>query len=372
MSLIEDQLRDAMVARADQARPVPMLQRLDAARAARAHGGHHALRRPAVLVAAALVSVALVAVALVAVGRWGRASVVDPVDRPPQHVHLTGGETTTPGRADLTVVLHTRNGEGSRAWLWAADSGSDRAVVLAETPGLPWGAAWTQQLSADGTHLVRQHGYDDGMELIDLRTGTVDDLGGRQGYCPALSPDNATVAFVQPRGRDAVILNTRTRHVLPIGSTAHDVVTDEADCTDDTFAWSPDGTRIALLARHDTTVVDIHGRLVQRIQGAHVTNSSMSWSPDGRRLLMYQRLPGRYVVVSLADRSVEVLPAPVGALRPLGWAGSRVVWLAGRAGDLLVVADEDGSHSRVWCRLDVADRAVRTVQWSDRLAGTGR
>jgi hypothetical protein len=370
MSLIENQLRDAMAHRADQVRPVPMLERLDATRtsAARRRGN----RRPAVLVVAAAVVLALVGAALV-VARWDRPAVVAPVDRPPHQLHFSGGETTTPGRVDLAVVLHTRNGEGSRAWLWSAHSGSDQAVVLAETPGLPWGAAWTQQLSVDGTHLVRQHWYDNGMELIDLRTGVVDNLGGRQGYCPALAADDATVAFVRPRGRDAVLLDTRTGRMTVIGSTAHDVVTDEADCTDDTFAWSPDARQVAILTGHDTTVVDVHGRVMLRIRGAHVTNSSMSWSPDGRRVLMYQRLPGRYVAMTLTDRSSQVLPPPPDAVRPIGWYGSRVVWLAGHPGSQrLVVADVDGSHSRVWCRLELGDRAVRTVQWSDRLAGTAR
>jgi hypothetical protein len=368
MSLIEDQLRDAMARRADEVRPVLMLERLDAARTSAAR---RRLSRPAVLMTAALVTLVLVAAVLV-VAHWDRPTVV-PVDRPPQQLHLSGGETTTPGRVDLAVVLHTRNGEGSRAWLWSARWGSDRGVVLAETPGLPWGAAWTQQLSVDGTRLVRQHWYDNGMELIDLRTGMVDDLGGRQGYCPALAPDNASVAFVRTSGRDAVLLDTRTGRESVIGSTAHDVVTDEADCTDDTFAWSPDGTRVALLAGHDTTVVDTRGRVLQLVRGAHVTNSSMSWSPDGRRVLLYQRLPGRYVAMTLADRSFQVLHPPAGATRPLGWAGSRVVWLAGQAGSQqLIVADVDGSHGRVWCRLELGDRAVRTVQWSNRLAGTSR
>lgn len=368
MSLIEEQLRDAMAHRADQVRPVLMLERLDSARASGARRAGS--RRPAVLVAAAVVALALVGAVLV-MARWDRPAVVAPVDRPPQQLHFSGAETTTPGRADLAVVLHTRDGEGSRAWLWSAHSGSDQAVVLAETPGLPWGAAWTQQLSVDGTRLVRQHWYDNGMELIDLRTGSVDNLGGRQGYCPALAADDMTVAFVQPRGRDAVLLNTRTGRTRVIGSTAHDVVTDEADCTDDTFAWSPDARQVAILTGHDTTVVDIHGRVLRRILGAHVTNSSMSWSPDGRQVLLYQRLPGRYVAMTLSNQTVQVLTPPPAAVRPLGWSGSLVVWLAGHPGNQrLVVADQDGSQSRVWCRLDLGDRAVRTVQWSDRLAGT--
>jgi hypothetical protein len=99
----------------------------------------------------------------------------------------------------------------------------------------------------------------------------------------------------------------------------------------------------------------------------------MSWSPDGREVLLYQRVPGRFVAMAVASGSVRVLVAPPGAVRPMGWAGTDVVWLVGGTGhERLVVSRPDGSDRHEWVRLDLNGLALRTVQWSQRLAGTAR
>jgi hypothetical protein len=362
---IEDRLREALAREAERVEAAPMLHRLDAGRES-----SRSVVRFASLATAAAVLLA-VAVAAVLVLRWDRPTVVDPVDRPPKVFHLAAAESLRAGTGDLLVVLPTKDGEGARATVWSATTG--RTVELPESRGLPWGAAWSQQLSRDGTHLVRQRWYDNVLEVVDLRAGTVDDLGGITGYCPALSPDSTTVAFVRPSGRDAVLHDLASGLERVVGTTAHSVVTDESDCTDDTFAWAPGGDRIALLSVHDTTVLATNGRAERTIRQAHVTNGSMSWSPDGRRLLLYRRLPGTFVAMTLEDGSVERLVAPPDAVRPVGWSGGRVVWLVGPVGQQrLVLAAPDGADREPWMRLEVGGSPVRTVSWSTRLAGTSR
>jgi hypothetical protein len=89
--------------------------------------------------------------------------------------------------------------------------------------------------------------------------------------------------------------------------------------------------------------------------------------------LLYDPQTIRFVVRNLAPGSESVLEPPGDALRPLGWAGSRVVWLVGQPGDQrLVTTDQRGADPRTWTNLAVGNRAVETVTWSQTLAGTAR
>jgi hypothetical protein len=85
---------------------------------------------------------------------------------------------------------------------------------------------------------------------------------------------------------------------------------------------------------------------------------------------MYDWKAERFVVRDVTDGSETVLRMPPGALRPLGWAGSRVVWLVGQPGDQrLVTTDQTGAEPRPWMLLDIGQRAVETVGWSSELSG---
>lgn len=366
MTTLEDRLREALHDAADQMHPAPMLPRLDAARE---HSAGRRLAQPRLVVAATAVLVVLAIVGgMLLVRRADRASVVDPVVRPPKQLQLSPRESARPGRADLAVMVAMVTGEGPRAFVWG--EGQSGAVALPESAGQSWGAAWSQQLSLDGTRLVRQRVVDNGLEIVNLRSGRIDKLGGRIGYCPALSPDNGSVAFVQPRGRQAVVLDLGSDRLRVLGDTAHKVVTDEPDCTDNTFAWAPDGQRVVVQIGSDATVVDLQGNAYRVFRGAHVANASMSWSPDGRQLLLYQPVAGRYVTATI-DGPTAVLRRPVAdAVRPLGWAGTDVVWLAGPPESArLLTASPAGTRPRLWTEIQLGGRSLRTVVWSTRLAG---
>ena len=77
--------------------------------------------------------------------------------------------------------------------------------------------------------------------------------------------------------------------------------------------------------------------------------------------------------VQSADRTPTVLRAPADAVRPLGWSGSRIVWLTGATGSQrLVLADEESHHVETWMRFDVGAVPVEDVTWSTDLTGRVR
>ena len=104
--------------------------------------------------------------------------------------------------------------------------------------------------------------------------------------------------------------------------------------------------------------------------------------PDGQRLAVLvagrprswstKRPAAASRSASRRDRA-DVLRAPADAVRPLGWAGSRVVWLTGAAGaQRLVLADESAEHTRDLDALRRRRRRVESVTWSTDLTGTVR
>ena len=209
--------------------------------------------------------------------------------------------------------------------------------------------------------MIRQSGEaaDPRLEIVTLQTGSINELGGRVGYCPQLSPDNRTIAIGNTSGR-LELLDARSGETLLRGGLVGEV------CA--AVGWSPDGR---LLVNDDgSTVIDAHGRPVTQLRHRLAVNSGMSWSPDGRSILLYSRDTGRYSIRDVANGSESFLQLPPGALRPLGWAGDRVVWLAGRAGDQsLISTDVTGTDPRPWMRVDAGDRPIETVQWSRDLSG---
>jgi Tol biopolymer transport system component len=228
-------------------------------------------------------------------------------------------------------------------------------------------------LSHDGTRLIVA--YDEGSKprlgILDLVTGSRQDLGGKVGYCPRLSPDNRTVAVWQP-GADSdplVLVDVVTGEGRVAKQAEHPATAYSRGCNE--VAWSPDGRLLAMPDGDGTLVTGRDGQTVTRFPKRYAVNGEQSWSPDGTRILLYDQGAGRYVIRDVSTGAETTLGDNRIMTVPVGWAGSRVVWLAGTPGDQrLVTTGVDGADARLWIRFDVGARAVETVSWSQALAGS--
>lgn len=377
MTAVEDQVRRAFEDMAEDVAPVHFLSRLDRAE----HRTPRMLirRRTAVVAAAVVTTVATGSVLLL---RLDQPSIVEPVQRPPKVFRISGDTSLAPGRALMAVTLARPNLEV------AGGEHEDALYVLPETRGaavylpgsndqVPY--AWTKELSADGAHLIRENDNNDVsaanlsdplLELVDLKTGRSDGLAWMKGHCPQLSPDNATVAAY---GESAVRLfdvgSLTSRRLYRVS-----LVTDPLDPTSSRcvgLGWSPDGRQLIVRADTGSVIIDRRGTVQRALGQRYAVNSSMSWSPDGRLLLVYDPVAGDYEIVATDVGTTVVLHTPKAAQRPLGWAGERVVWLAGEPGEhRLVTTDQRGKDVRTWMAFDIGDRAIATVSWSRDLSGT--
>jgi len=367
VTTLEDRLRDTLNDMAAEAHQVPLLQRLDG-RSALRHGRHR--RRRMVAFAAATVVAVVTATAAVAL-RLDRPTIVEPIERPPKVLRLSETPSGSPGRARLVVILARPSPvDIHEDPLYVLPATRDAAIHLpaSERTG---SSPYSQQLSADGTRLIRVEDstrYDEPkMEIVNLVTGDVDELGGRVGYCPALSPDNRTVAAYSKTDLHIFDVDTLT----PRSVRRVTIPPDVNFCRG--LGWSPDGRRVAAPTQSGTVVVDRTGTVQHRWANQSPVNAGSSWSPDSERILLYDARGGSYSIARLDGSGETVVGRPSDAQRPLGWAGSQVVWLGGQPGSYrLIAADPDGSHARTWMEFDLGDRPIATVSWSAGLAGTAR
>jgi hypothetical protein len=346
----EDRLRAALRDTADELQPVEFLPRLSGQPANAAHR-----RRVAVAAVAAAVA-ALVAIGSVLILRADRPSIIEPVEHPPKVFRLSGEASLAPGRAQIAVLT-------SDYAVHVHPVGGGPALRLARTDWLR--GAYSQSLSMDGTRVIRQS-HAPRLEIVDLSTGQTNRLGGFRGYCPRLSPDNRTVVAFQKRTRRLTFIDARSGGRLPGGRAP---IGDGEGCPH--IAWSPDGKLIVVSYQGETLLLDDRGRTVRRLpDDRSPVNGHMSWAPDGRSILMYHQPSGHFVVASADGEAASVLEAPRDVSRPLGWAGTRIVWLVGPPGnERLVTTDRTGADPRPWMRLDIGDRSVDSVQWSRALTG---
>ena len=359
---VEDQVRAALQQVADDARPAPLMQRLEAGPQ---NGRTGRSGRRAVLAVAASVVALVLAAASVSVLSTDDPPVVEPTVQPPKVLRLSGAESARPGRAGLLIVLADT---GAAPMLhdkpaYVLPVGARRAVLLEESDTEP---TWTEHLSVDGTRAVREVSRkrasspdERWTEILDLRSGEGTRVQIGLGYCPSLSPDNRTVAV--NRDYEVAIIDVATGRERVVVPAVH-------FCGG--LAWSPDSSRLLVRGPTGSRIVDRDGHRLGRVPGLSAVNGSMSWSPDGRRLLLYDNPAGRFVTWDLDSGTARPLHQPAAAVKPLGWAGSRVVWLVGEVGDQqLVTTDDSGRDPRLWTRLDTRGRPIESVSWSTPLRG---
>lgn len=358
MSSVEDQVRAALHEIAEDARPAPLLQNLEAGR--RSH--QTLVSRPRLLIVGAVAAAVVIALVCGVVLRLDRQQAIEPVQQPPKILRLDDKATLSPGRTQLAVTLAADSAnDNTPAYLLPA--GQDAAVLLPGTEQVD--GAWTQHLSLDGTSFVRQSWVAAAphLEIVDLRTGAVDRLDGALAYCPTLSPDGTVVAAMAYKEDTAILIDRASGRQTRLGG-------EVTGCGYNSFGWSPDGDRLLVKSEAGTELRTRSGRVVREISGWTITNGSMSWSPDGADLLMYNARSGSFAVVQADGEGVSQLPAPVPGGKPLGWTGDRVVWLVGAVGaQRLVTTDVRGGDVQPWMRLDLGGRTVDNVTWSWALSG---
>lgn len=365
MTVTESRLREVLTELADEAQPVPLLHRLDRRMPAADR------RRRLVITAVAAATAVVVAASAGLVWSW-TTSMPQPAHQPVEVFELDTVRTTRPGRAWFVVTLAGSNHvAGNEIPAFVAPAGSGRAVLVPPSTARP--TPFAQRLSADGTRLTRftQTNLDPAaVEVLDLTTGEIrgEELGPALDgfvYAAELSPDNGTVAIYldgQVRVVDVGTGAATTVHRQPIW--------DEFDSFSPGVGWSPEGTRLAVHDEADLLVLDRAGQLLQELVGTHLVNGSQSWSPDGESVIGYDVARAQFQIVPVDGGSRRELEPPAGAIRPLGWAGDRVVWLAGDPGDQrLLTADDDGADARTWLRFEVGDVPVESVTWSRDLSG---
>jgi Tol biopolymer transport system component len=294
--------------------------------------------------------------------------VIHPVVHPPKVIRLAGAATSAPGRAVMEVTFAPLRERGPDTYVLVP--GHDEATRVPASQHGP--KAFSQHLSHDGTRLMVQMDTAGAptLEILDLRTGRRDHLTGVVGYCPRLSPDHRTVAVWAPSDEpdSLVLVDVATRTVHEVPRAARPQTSSVGGCT--SVGWSPDGTQLAMPAGEGSRVIDTQRHLVAALPSRSLVNGAQSWSPDGRRILLYVRSEGRFVVHTLATGEDTSLGEVRLAMAPLGWVGSRVVWLAGSPGhQRLVTTDVHGSDEQLWTRFDVGGRTVQSVSWSGELAG---
>jgi hypothetical protein len=369
--MFEDRLQVALQDLADEVRPAQLLDR-----ALQPPPRSRQVRR-ALLVATAAAVALVVGIATAVWLRTDGPHLVEPVQHPPKVFRLSGLTSESPGRAVMAVVLtrptQSEQSEQAPSYLVPAAGGPVVALPLSEQA-----TAGSYRLSSDGRVVIRSIGVlGPAYVLVDLASGrarAVDD----DALHLALSPDGGTVAEYTADAVELVDLGSGARRVLrrltnPTGATVLGAIASDALTVTGSLGWSPDGSLLAVRDGPDTFVLDRQGNLRARLPHTSMVNGSQSWTPDSRSLLVYDKKGSTFSVRHLDGTAPTVLRAPPAALRPLGWAGSKVVWLAGAAGEQrLVLADEAAEQTETWMRFDVGTVPVEGVTWSTDLTGTVR
>jgi len=140
-----------------------------------------------------------------------------------------------------------------------------------------------------------------------------------------------------------------------------------------TFAWSPDGRRIAFSATRDPDLgsqnteqiytVDLGDRHVHKLLENGGPNGNPKWSPDGRRIAFVTSSGNPYFYY--ANRRIAVVPAEGGAPRVLTEAFDEEANLIDWGPDGIYFSALQRTNAHIF-RVDPETRAIRRITAPDR------
>jgi dipeptidyl aminopeptidase/acylaminoacyl peptidase len=216
-------------------------------------------------------------------------------------------------------------------------------------------ASWTP----DGARMV---GLEEDFSIAIVRAdGTREPVG--PGWSPAWSWDGRRLAYLDEFSQRVIVRNE--------GGSEEVIIRSELEI--DAFAWSPDGSRIAVStvtcadcepAISAIQVVELAtGEVIHLTYGSqtHCGPGSLGWSPDGQSI--------GFVRVNSEGPTVWSVPAAGGDPVPLAAAACQFAWspdgalLAFSARGGISVANADGSGSRVLVSAE-GDPYVSRPSWS--------
>jgi len=283
----------------------------------------------------------------------------------------------------LAFTEGDRSGRGeSNIWLVNADAGEHRVAGAADD-----GVRDTcPQFSPDGTRLAyTSRSVDDGVDALGLRPAivivAVDPHGLRVGpgmrfrvdrdveACPMWSPDGQSIAFVEygPAGAaPSLLLGQADGTVETIGPLGETGQVSHLD-------WSPDGTAIAVTHVGSSRIwlVPVDGRSPRVLHDAgprvafarEREDEGARWSPDGSRIaVVAHRLAGESLLVIPVDGGEP--PVELGGGSLVGWSpdGQRLAYTrAGGLANQLVVATPSGGDLRVIASIT---GSIRGLTWA--------
>ena len=279
----------------------------------------------------------------------------------------------SPDGRSLLVVSAAEDptaGQQERMRLFPLDGGSAREVGWASA------RARSPSWSPDGKWLVFESDRRSFRDLFRATVGGGDPqrlTDNAQGnFEPDVSPDGSQVAFVSSRDGDAEV------YVMPAaGGAARRITAYHRD--DWAPRWSPDGRTIAFMSNREGSdrifLVGADGGGLRRLTPANApagdsafAEGDLAWSPDGARIAYVARQREGKAILRVADARTGVARDLTDGKADAGnpaWApdGKHLVFFWERDGDAeLYLAREDGSGVTRFTRSRGADWLPRWIK----------